>query len=437
MKHSRKMSKHHSDTSKDINEEEPTGLEKFVELCRIAIDLFNQEAATKQNNIATCVHSSPSLPKEQASNEISGKTPAEDPSLSSFCKFNGKRCMDDHVYLNDKEGPSRVCKFNGERCVDDYDYLNDKEGPSRVCKFNGKRCVDDHDYLNDTGVSSQVCKFNEKRCVDDHEYLKDKEVPSRVCKFIGKRHDDDRDDLNDNGGPSRVCKFNGKRYDDDRDYSCNKKVLLDLKGKKRLNNYYDSKNYKYSKKKGKEKTRNNVVAKNKVVEIAPLQLELKNRIQQMGGDDVKLVIQKHMFAADIESTQNRFSIPVKQIREDAKDFLTENELLLVPIEVPLIEPNLNLTKIVIRKWNYSNKSSSYALSGPWNQITLRNNLEAGMEMQLWCFRVDGKLNLALVKVSRDNEQAREIDGTANTSQINVESQDQQAASSADQMDDMD
>ncbi|XP_074380739.1 uncharacterized protein LOC141721639 [Apium graveolens] len=256
----------------------------------------------------------------------------------------------------------------------------------------------------EVSLSDRFCKLNLQGCVDDHDYLSDKEVPSSLCKFNGKRVADDHDNLND------------------------KKVLLDVKGKKKLRNYYDCDDgdYEYSE---KERPGKSIVNKNKVVEIAaPMPLDLENRIQEMEGVDVKLVIQKQIFASDTDSTQNRFSIPIKQIRQEAKDFLTENEISRLPITVPFIDPELDLTSIVIRKWNYSGKSSSYALSGPWSGISTSNNLRAGMVMQIWSFRVDGQLFLALVKVSRDNEQDHEIDGIANAvQQIHAEPHDQQHA----------
>ncbi|KAK1391234.1 hypothetical protein POM88_010290 [Heracleum sosnowskyi] len=237
--------------------------------------------------------------------------------------------------------------------------------------------------------------------VDDHDYLKDKEVPSGLCKF------------------------NGKRYADDHDYLYDKEVLLDRKGKKKLRNYDDDEDYEKE-----EKPRNKIVAKmNKVVaEIVPLPVQFENRIQEMGGDNVKLIIQKHLFKCDTRKDQNRFSIPIKQIRKDAEGFLTENEVLSLPITVPLIEPDLNLSQIDIRKWNYSG-SSSYMLSGPWSAVRNRNKLQDGMLLQLWSFRVDGLLCLALVKVSRDDKQDHGINGIANTSQIQIhaESHNQQQA----------
>ncbi|KAL1822012.1 hypothetical protein ACET3Z_008790 [Daucus carota] len=132
-----------------------------------------------------------------------------------------------------------------------------------------------------------------------------------------------------------------------------KKVFVDRKGKRKLRCYYDEEEEEDSDCPEKRRLCKNIMAKNKSVQVASLPLKFKNRIREMGGDDVKLIIQKHMFAADVAQGQNRFSIPINQVREDAKEFLTEEEISRVPMELPFIEPNLDLTRIVIRKWNYS------------------------------------------------------------------------------------
>lgn len=58
---------------------------------------------------------------------------------------------------------------------------------------------------------------------------------------------------------------------------------------------------------------------------------------------------------------------------------------------------------------------------------IMNNLRVGMMMQLWSFRVDGQLFLALVKVSGDDEQDHVINGIANTSQAYAKSHNQHHA----------
>ncbi|WOG90576.1 hypothetical protein DCAR_0309820 [Daucus carota subsp. sativus] len=365
------MSEDHSNMTKD-SEKKKTEFEKLVEVCQMALHLFKQtefQQAMKQNNMTSSLRCS---------------VPDENICSASFIKFKPPGMV---------SSGEQVSKRSCTTARGD-----EPSSSSYSCRYDRKRTVAEHDYLNDKKVwSSRSCRYNGKRTVAELDYLNDKKVWS-----------------------SRSCRYNGKDRDD-------RKVFVDRKGKRKLRCYYDEEEEEEEDSDCPEKRRlcKNIMAKNKSVQVASLPLKFKNRIREMGGDDVKLIIQKHMFAADVAQGQNRFSIPINQVREDAKEFLTEEEISRVPMELPFIEPNLDLTRIVIRKWNYSGKSSSYALSGPWSAIRTRNNLQAGLEMQLWSFRVHGDLNLALVEVLRDNKQDHQVDGIARTSKINAESRDQQ------------
>ncbi|KAK1402010.1 hypothetical protein POM88_001615 [Heracleum sosnowskyi] len=200
------------------------------------------------------------------------------------------------------------------------------------------------------------------------------------------------------------CKLKIKRSGDNYDYLEGKKVV---EGNDNNGYFLNKKSDPFVEEKafdGEKKPRTICNARHKVFKVAsPLPVVFKNEIQEMGGSDIKLIIQKYLFSADTEGGQNRFSIPMKQIREN---FLTDEEESIldqrfkdnhvVPLMVPLIEPNLEKAQINFRKWAVN---SSYVLSSPWNQIIDRNELMAKMEMQLWSFRVDGALNFAMVKVS--------------------------------------
>lgn len=190
------------------------------------------------------------------------------------------------------------------------------------------------------------------------------------------------------------------------DQSVEEKLLGGIRERKRSRNCFDSseddQDLEYSEK--NKKPRNICNARQKVAKVtSPLPAEFKNEIQEMGGTDIKLIIQKNLFSTDTDSGQNRFSIPMKQIREkflnDKEESILDQrfkDMHVVPLMVPLIEPNLEKTQINFRKWE---TNSSYVLSKPWNGIRDRNGLKPKMEMQLLSFRVDGELNLALVKVS--------------------------------------
>lgn len=87
---------------------------------------------------------------------------------------------------------------------------------------------------------------------------------------------------------------------------------------------------------------------------------------------------------------------MNQVNEDAQDFLTEDERntlekrtetnRVFTLEVPIIEPNLRMTVIKLRKWKMK-KVYLYLLSGKWYEIGVRNELEEGNTMQVWSFRV--------------------------------------------------
>nr|GMC47061.1 B3 domain-containing protein At1g05920-like [Ipomoea batatas] len=85
-----------------------------------------------------------------------------------------------------------------------------------------------------------------------------------------------------------------------------------------------------------------------------LPVEFRNLIHQLAGNRAvcveKLVIQKELTKTDVNSTQNRLSIPARLVREE---FLTEEEHLLLcqhngknvcSIEVPLITPMMEVAK---------------------------------------------------------------------------------------------
>ncbi|KAL2557993.1 B3 domain-containing protein-like [Forsythia ovata] len=147
----------------------------------------------------------------------------------------------------------------------------------------------------------------------------------------------------------------------------------------------------------------------------PLPIEFKNAILELAqGATVsqeKLVIQKRLFNADIHETQNRFSIPVKQIREE---FLTKQEKInltkyvsisstrKMAMEVRIIDPLLSETTVVLKNWemkkNAGSSSFSYVLNDTWGEIRTSNKLEIGDIVQLWAVRVDGELLFVLVKL---------------------------------------
>ncbi|CAK9146666.1 unnamed protein product [Ilex paraguariensis] len=146
----------------------------------------------------------------------------------------------------------------------------------------------------------------------------------------------------------------------------------------------------------KKKVRRNMTA---IPEILPLNLpvQFKNLIQNMGGSQEMLIIQKPLYKTDLSRNHGRLSIPRKQIKND---FLTPEEKMLLnesELKVKLIEPCLDDCYIHLRKWEMKT-SSIYVLVNNWNEVLSKNGLEEGMVVQLWSFRVNLQLCLAHVVV---------------------------------------
>ncbi|XP_021624433.1 putative B3 domain-containing protein At2g27410 [Manihot esculenta] len=124
--------------------------------------------------------------------------------------------------------------------------------------------------------------------------------------------------------------------------------------------------------------------------------EWMNKIEKKGGVDVKLVIMKQMFPTDLNPHHDRLSIPFRQIRNE---FLTEDEKTKLieqkSITVKLMEPCGSESELYLRQWNLKN-TSCYALTTRWKQVI--KEFKQNDIIQLWSFRVQGELQLALIKV---------------------------------------
>ncbi|KAL5835078.1 hypothetical protein ACOSQ3_014667 [Xanthoceras sorbifolium] len=130
-------------------------------------------------------------------------------------------------------------------------------------------------------------------------------------------------------------------------------------------------------------------------------VELRSHIERMKGSDVVLVMQKKLTTTDMDTHQNRLSVPRGKIR---KEFLTEEEKYKLEekggIKVSMVEPCLEETSnLELKKWKMGG-TFSYALIGKWSAISTNqwNQLQPNSLVQLWSFRVGSHLWFALVKV---------------------------------------
>lgn len=133
-----------------------------------------------------------------------------------------------------------------------------------------------------------------------------------------------------------------------------------------------------------------------------LREDFQARVRGMNGIHPLLILQKKLFTTDIAKVENRLSIPQNQIkREVEREFLTEEERVRVVegMRVTIIEPSLQTSEIVFKKWKMKKTCYIYVFTGHWNSLVKRNSLRSGDTVQVWSFRVRSELHFALVKVN--------------------------------------
>ncbi|KAB5524116.1 hypothetical protein DKX38_021865 [Salix brachista] len=145
--------------------------------------------------------------------------------------------------------------------------------------------------------------------------------------------------------------------------------------------------------------------------LADLPLKVRERIASMEGKDVELVVEKQLYHTDMNDTNSRLSIPVRQVI--AKKFLKEEEKRALVdgdcLKVKILEPSLEMVSDMnLKQWNMFKEkgsvSSSYVFITHWNSLRRRNHLRLFDRIQVWSFRVENDLYFALVKVGEGEEQ---------------------------------
>ncbi|GAU40011.1 hypothetical protein TSUD_258040 [Trifolium subterraneum] len=151
--------------------------------------------------------------------------------------------------------------------------------------------------------------------------------------------------------------------------------------------------------------------KEEVQEEQPnLPLAFKEKIEQLEGNDVKLVIQKKLTMTDVTRNNGRLSIPIGKKIEEGSLLTQEEGLYLdyVPqkkgkhrldgMSVSMLDTNLKLwDDMCFKKWKMG-KSEVYNITGGWYKLVVENHLEKDQKIQLWSFKRDNHLNFALVKL---------------------------------------
>ncbi|KAG2670937.1 hypothetical protein I3760_14G109800 [Carya illinoinensis] len=140
--------------------------------------------------------------------------------------------------------------------------------------------------------------------------------------------------------------------------------------------------------------------------VPDMPAQLMNKIvMELHGCDIKLVIQKVLIPTDLDEYQARLSLPngkikVEFLTQEERDTLGERKadgVHCIGLELPLIEPSLAVSNINMRKWKLG-KTDAYILSSPWIELVAANGLRVNSCIQLWSFRVEKRLHLALVKL---------------------------------------
>ncbi|GAB2219293.1 hypothetical protein Droror1_Dr00006928 [Drosera rotundifolia] len=158
----------------------------------------------------------------------------------------------------------------------------------------------------------------------------------------------------------------------------------------------------------------------------------KTRVTLLGGRDPVLVIQKYVYKTDVNTYENRLSLPKNQIRVD---FLTDEEKAMMEYQminfnkyrreglpVKVVDMWMMVHDMILKKWGErKNKNGetcwSFALISRWNEVAETNGLVVGDVIQLWAFRFDGnKLGLALVKLDADIAMAVDADAEDSNSE---------------------
>ncbi|PWA91057.1 hypothetical protein CTI12_AA094550 [Artemisia annua] len=124
---------------------------------------------------------------------------------------------------------------------------------------------------------------------------------------------------------------------------------------------------------------------------------------EINGSDMKLVIQKTLYASDLNRNQNRLNMPFKQV--ETHDFLTHEEKHLLgnnsEIKVHILGPNLQMYKkpMWLKIWSMS-CTKNYVLKTNWSDFVMANKnvLKENKTIQVWSFRKNEKLCFAVVRV---------------------------------------
>ncbi|XP_058781979.1 putative B3 domain-containing protein At2g27410 [Vicia villosa] len=150
-----------------------------------------------------------------------------------------------------------------------------------------------------------------------------------------------------------------------------------------------------------------IIRKKETVLSPPPELpnHVNNMIKVLNGSDIKYIMCKELYKTDLNPNNNRLSMPISQIKYD---FLTEIEKTSLKtrdqegkpfgLKVTVLDPCFNEFSLSLKKWDMTS-TSIYNLHPGWTPVLLKNNFKEHQKLDIWSFRVNGKLHLLL----NDNE----------------------------------
>ncbi|KAK7266677.1 hypothetical protein RIF29_19327 [Crotalaria pallida] len=116
-------------------------------------------------------------------------------------------------------------------------------------------------------------------------------------------------------------------------------------------------------------------------EPSVLSQEFVDKINEMGGTEITLVFSKVLYTTDLTKQANRLLMPLRKIKNAG--FLREGELqeLKEKMQVPLIQPSLEVTTLTLTLWDMSKENGTtnyyYALITNWKKVVDANQLKEG------------------------------------------------------------
>ncbi|CAL1352099.1 unnamed protein product [Linum trigynum] len=140
---------------------------------------------------------------------------------------------------------------------------------------------------------------------------------------------------------------------------------------------------------------------------------------RLNGRDIKLIVQKRLYASDLDPNEGRLSIPVKKtmcggllLTRDEEEWLRDRghdgKKAVPGMELKLVVdgPEVGEGRIVFKLWAMKKKngraSYMYVLARYWNDVVKAHRLGEREVVQVWGFRMgEGELGLALVRLGKE------------------------------------